>query len=236
MRIRLFPLPGVVLLPGTTLPLHIFEPRYRAMVADALEGDRTIGMAMMKPGWERSEGPPPIFPVGGAGKIVDAERLSDGRYDIMLEGEFRYRVIDESPPAPYRVARVELLSSIPFPSSSEASKACSDASALFRELAAVMELPPLPEEELGAERLASELALRLRYELSELQSLLETDSLGRRFDVLLSCMREWRERIRSWPRSGPLNRSPVATERRRHPGPSSLVLRACKAPPFSLEV
>lgn len=195
MNIPLFPLPGVVLLPGTILPLHIFEPRYRAMVADALEGDRTIGMAMMKPGWERSDGPPPVFPVGGAGKIVDAERLSDGRYDILLEGEFRYRVIDESAPAPYRVARVEVLSSIPFPSPSEASAAGSDASSLFRELAAVMELPPLPEEELGAERLASELALRLRYEPSELQALLETDSLPRRFEVLVSRMREWRSRI-----------------------------------------
>lgn len=195
MNIPLFPLPGVVLLPGTILPLHIFEPRYRAMVADALEGDRTIGMAMMKPGWERSEGPPPVFPIGGAGKIVDAERLSDGRYDILLEGEFRYRVIDESAPAPYRVARVELLSSIPFSSPSEASAACADAGSLFRELAAVMELPPLPEEELGVERLASELALRLRYEPAELQALIETDSLPGRFEVLVSRMREWRSRI-----------------------------------------
>ena len=195
MRIPVFPLPGVVLLPGTTLPLHIFEPRYRAMVADALEGDRTIGMAMMKPRWELSKGPPPIFPVGGAGKIVDAERLSDGRYDIVLEGEFRYRVIEESPPAPYRVARVEMLSSTPFPSLSEEAGVCSDASSLFRELASAMELPPLPMEDLGAERLASELALRLRYEPAELQALLETDPLPGRFEVLLARMREWRSRI-----------------------------------------
>ena len=195
VRIPVFPLPGVVLLPGTTLPLHIFEPRYRAMVADALEGDRTIGMAMLKPGWERSDGPPPIFPVGGAGRIAEAERLSDGRYEIVLEGEFRYRVIEEAPPAPYRVARVELLSSIPFPSPSEASAACSEAAALFSELAAVMELPPLPEEDLGAERLASELALRLRYEPADLQALIETDSLPSRFEVLLARMREWQSRI-----------------------------------------
>ena len=52
LRIPLFPLPGVVLLPGTLLPLHIFEPRYRAMVADALAGSRMIGMAMLKAGWE----------------------------------------------------------------------------------------------------------------------------------------------------------------------------------------
>lgn len=195
VKIPLFPLPGVVLLPGTILPLHIFEPRYRAMVADALEGDRAIGMAMMKPGWERSGDTPPIFPVGGAGRIVEAEHLPDGRYNIVLEGEFRYRVVEESPPAPYRIANVDLLSSIPFASASEAAEVCSDASSLYRELAAAMELPPLPEEEHGAERLASELALRLRYDSTELQALIETDSLASRFDVLLARMREWRSRI-----------------------------------------
>lgn len=195
MKIPLFPLPGVVLLPGTILPLHIFEPRYRAMVADALEGNRTIGMAMMKPGWERSGGSPPIFPVGGAGRIVEAEHLPDGRYNIALEGEFRYRVLEESPPAPYRVANVHVLSSIPFTSPSEAAEVCSDASSLFRELAAAMELPPLPEEDLGAERLASELALRIRYDPVELQALIETDSLASRFEALLARMREWRSRI-----------------------------------------
>ena len=78
-RIPLFPLPDVVLLPGTLLPLHIFEPRYRAMVADALAGDRTIGMAMIRPGRESSGPTPKIHPVGGAGRIVEAEELSDDR-------------------------------------------------------------------------------------------------------------------------------------------------------------
>lgn len=195
-KIPLFPLPGVVLLPGTILPLHIFEPRYRAMVADALDGDRTIGMAMMRPGWEESAHSPPIFPVGGAGRIVEAEQLTDGRYNIVLAGEFRYRVVEESPPAPYRVARVEPLASTPFPSSSRAAAVCSEAANLFLELGDAMELPPLPEEELEVERLASELALRLRYEPAELQAFLETDSLPDRFALLLARMREWRERIR----------------------------------------
>jgi Lon protease-like protein len=78
-RIPLFPLPGVVLLPGTTLPLHIFEARYRAMVAVALAGDRTIGMAMLKPGWEAADEDPRIYSIGGAGEIVDSEQLDDGR-------------------------------------------------------------------------------------------------------------------------------------------------------------
>lgn len=196
MRISLFPLPGVVLLPGTLLPLHIFEPRYRAMVADALEGDRTIGMAMLRPGWELSGDSPPILPVGGAGRIVASERLPDGRYDIVLQGEFRYRVIEESPPAPYRVARVDRLASTPFPTPSDEAAVRLEAAGLFRELEKAMELPPLPDEEMVAERLASQLALRLRYEAAELQAFLEADSLPDRFEVLLSRMREWRERIR----------------------------------------
>ena len=166
------------------------------MVADALEGERTIGMAMMRPGWERAGANPPIFAVGGAGRIVDSETLPDGRYNIVLEGEFRYRVLDESPPAPYRVGRVEVIPSVPFSDPSREAAAVAETSALFTALSKAMELAPLPEERLSAERLASELALRLRYDAAELQALLKTDSVSDRFDALLSRMREWDGRIR----------------------------------------
>ncbi|HEX5133788.1 MAG TPA: LON peptidase substrate-binding domain-containing protein [Thermoanaerobaculia bacterium] len=195
-RIPLFPLPGVVLLPGTFLPLHIFEPRYRAMVADALSGENTIGMAMLKSGSERAGAVPEIFPIGGAGRIIASERLSDGRYDIVLQGVFRYRVLDESPPSPYRVARVEEIESIPFRTDAEASRVSAEARSLFSEISGAMSLPPLPEETLSPERLGSELALRLRYEPSELQELLELDSLPARLDTLTTRMREWQDRIR----------------------------------------
>jgi uncharacterized protein len=195
-RIPLFPLPGIVLLPGTLLPLHIFEPRYRAMVADALAGDQTIGMAMLKPGWERAGATPAIFPIGGAGRIVASEELPDGRYDIVLEGEFRYRVLDEAPPAPYRVARVEEIRSVPFPTADEAARVGREAARLFREIAGAISLPPLPEEDVPAERLASELALRLRYEPTELQSLLETDAVSARLQAVVERMNDWQNRIR----------------------------------------
>ena len=71
-RIPLFPLPGVVLLPGALLPLHIFEPRYRAMVAEALAGDGTIGMAMIRADSGPVAPTPEIHPVGGAGRIVES--------------------------------------------------------------------------------------------------------------------------------------------------------------------
>jgi uncharacterized protein len=195
-RIRLFPLPDVVLLPGTLLPLHIFEPRYRAMVADALEGDRTIGMAMLKSGWERTPENPGIHSIGGAGEIVESERLDDGRYNILLEGRFRYRVLaEEGPASPYRTASVEVIDSTPFPSPEEEGRACGAATEVFGRLLGKLELPPVPEGPLSSERLASELALRLRYTPAELQSLLETDSLAARFEALIGRMSEWERQI-----------------------------------------
>lgn len=191
----LFPLPGVVLLPGTLLPLHIFEERYRAMVADALRGDRTIGMAMLRAGWETSTEDPQIHSVGGAGEIVESEELEDGRYNILLQARFRFRVLEESPARPYRVARVEEVRSVPFADSGEQSRASSRAVELFRDLARDLELPPLPSETLATERLASEIALRLRYTPQELQSILETDALAARFETLTGRMLEWKARL-----------------------------------------
>src|SRR5512134_2216313 len=86
-KIPIFPLPNVVLFPKVFLPLHIFEPRYRAMVDDALAGDRIIGMVLLRPGYEANyEGRPPVYAVGCAGSITHAERRDDGRFNIVLHG------------------------------------------------------------------------------------------------------------------------------------------------------
>ena len=104
----IFPLPNVVLFPQVFLPLHIFEPRYRAMVADALTGDRMIGMALLRPGWEGEyEGTPPIYPIGCAGLITFHEPLADGRCNIVLRGVAKFRVLREQDDRLYRVAEVE---------------------------------------------------------------------------------------------------------------------------------
>jgi len=106
--IPLFPLPNVVLFPGVFLPLHIFEPRYRAMTEDALSGDRMIGMALLKPGFEAEyEGRPPIYLVGCVGLITHAERLADGRFNIVLQGVERFRVRDEDGSRIYRLGIIE---------------------------------------------------------------------------------------------------------------------------------
>lgn len=108
--IPIFPLPNAVLFPNVFLPLHIFEPRYREMVSDALAGDRIIGMTLLRPGWEPEyEGRPPVYPIGCAGLITHAERLPDGRFNIVLRGLEKFRIVDEDDSRPYRIAQVDSL-------------------------------------------------------------------------------------------------------------------------------
>lgn len=112
LRIPLFPLPGVTFFPETVLPLHVFEPRYRQMVADCLAGDRWLAVGMLRPGWEKDyQGRPPVHPIAGAGEIIQAEILADGRYNILLDGRSRVRILVEDPPGEraYRLMRAERL-------------------------------------------------------------------------------------------------------------------------------
>lgn len=92
------------------LPLLIFEPRYRKMVADALEGPRLIGMTLLRPGWEADyQGRPPLYPAGCAGYMEQCEPLADGRFQILLRGISRFRILQEHAGEPYRLASVETL-------------------------------------------------------------------------------------------------------------------------------
>jgi Lon protease-like protein len=92
LRVPVFPLAGALLFPRTRLPLHIFEPRYREMVRDAMQGDRLI--AMIQP--RDSREPPGLFAIGCLGHIADCEPLEDGRFNIELEGVGRFRVMREA--------------------------------------------------------------------------------------------------------------------------------------------
>jgi uncharacterized protein len=108
--IPIFPLQDVMLFPNVSRPLHIFEPRYRAMVADALKGDRIIGMVLLQPGYESDyEGRPPVYAIGCAGVITDVEALPDGRYLIMLRGLVKFRVNSEDQSRVYRLAHVQAI-------------------------------------------------------------------------------------------------------------------------------
>lgn len=105
-RVSIFPLTGAILYPGLGLPLHIFEPRYRALVKDALARDRRIGM--IQP--QRPEEGAPLYTVGCLGKIGDVEALEDGKFNIVLHGESRFRLLRElDVVTPFRQIEAELI-------------------------------------------------------------------------------------------------------------------------------
>jgi len=104
-RISIFPLAGAVLYPGLQLPLHIFEPRYKAMISDALARDRRIGMIQPQQAGEGA----PLYAVGCLGKIGEVEALPNGRFNLVLEGEARFRLIREREvTTPFRQVDAEL--------------------------------------------------------------------------------------------------------------------------------
>jgi len=110
-RLAIFPLPHCVLLPGGLLPLHVFEPRYREMTRDCLNGNRMMAIARLKPGYETDyDGRPPVLPSCGLGRIIASEELPDGRYHILLRGVARVRITEElAPITAYRQVRASLL-------------------------------------------------------------------------------------------------------------------------------
>lgn len=107
----IFPLPALTFFPHTSLPLHIFETRYRAMISDCLARDRRLAVVGLKPGYEATyEGKPAVYEVAGAGEIVQWERLATGRYNILLKGDCRIRIEAELPTDTlYRLVRARVL-------------------------------------------------------------------------------------------------------------------------------
>lgn len=114
-RLKVFPLPEGVLLPGGALPLRVFEPRYRALVREALRGDRVLAVAMLAPGWEAGyAGRPPLRPIAGAGLLEEAERQPDGTYHVLVRGVARVRLGREHRPEKlYREIEASLVEEIP---------------------------------------------------------------------------------------------------------------------------
>ena len=113
--VPLFPLPNVVLFPRAVLPLHIFEERYKSMTSHALEGERQVAMALLKPGWEKHYyGRAAIEPVVCVGTILSHEKLPDGKYNFLLQGTRRARIVREMCCSePYRLARLEPVAEVP---------------------------------------------------------------------------------------------------------------------------
>src|SRR4029453_8405724 len=137
-HVPLFPLPNVVLFPRAVLPLHIFEERYKAMTAAALRGDRQIAMALLCPGWERDySAKPPLESVVCIGTVLTHEKLPDGKYNFLLQGHTRARIVREigGGHKPYRVAELEPIV--------ETEVAESDLNAVRQRLSAMFDRRPL---------------------------------------------------------------------------------------------
>jgi Lon protease-like protein len=190
----LFPLPTVVLFPNVFLPLHIFEPRYREMIADAVASDRMIGMVLLRPGWQDDyEGRPPVYPIGCSGVITHHAQLADGRYHLVLRGVERFRITSENHDRSYRRATIERL-----PEPAPAPGDCTALKGHRSKLEALL----APAGERGAERLpdlriptampdedlVNALAQYLDLEPLEKQALLEQQSLRARAESLVELL------------------------------------------------
>lgn len=178
----LFPLPNLVFFPNTRLPLHVFEPRYRQMVKDAMEGDQRIGIVLLRPGWESDYfGAPEVFECGTLGTIEQAVPLEDGRFNIILRGDVRFRILDEVSRVPYRTARVV--------AEPENAREAADAYAQREWLADLSkqyltylpEQTPVPEiETVNLDSLTNALIMSLNLDVAEKQNLLEMSDVMQR--------------------------------------------------------
>jgi Lon protease-like protein len=189
--IPIFPLPNVTFFPQTLLPLHVFEPRYRKMTANCLGGDRLMGVSLLKDGWQKDYfGRPPICKTFGVGKIVDYEQLKDGRYNIILEGLFRVRLVQEYPTKQYRTARAEVIQDPPIDHCRpQISQIMKEIQAVTTRIAALMPAMREPIQAAWSSHphplvIASQLAAALVLDAYDRQSILEQDDPMRRLGLI----------------------------------------------------
>ncbi len=186
--IPIFPLPNVVFFPQQILPLYIFEQRYRQMVNDALEGQRLIGVSLIKPGWEDEGVEPEPHDVCGAGEITSVTRLLGGNMNIVLHGLARIRIVRTVQTTPYRIAEVKVLSE-PVEESFEALELAEKARTIFtrtqalkpsaeRQSAQVLKLLANPID------IFNYICAHSDLDIEQKQELLETDDLEVRLRLL----------------------------------------------------
>lgn len=185
-RISIFPLPGALLLPGMDLPLHIFEPRYQAMIHDAMARDRRIGMIQ-----PREEGvKPALFDVGCLGHITHIEALDGGRYNILLKGIARFRVVRElAVPTAFRQIEAdvepvpqedEILSAVERAALEQESRRFAETLGYVVDWTAVSRLDDMA--------LVNGIAQIVPFDPAAKQTLLEADTLGERADRIIQLM------------------------------------------------
>ena len=200
-NVRLFPLPNLVLFPGVIQALHLFEPRYRQLMADALATDELITMSLLQPGWKSELGlEPEIFPTVCVGKIVTHARLEDGRYNLLLMGAQRARIIREIDyDVPYRMAEIELCEEVTECSTAEAAELREKIIRQFRALASCRpqfddeSLEQLLGEDLPLGRLIDLVCYSSGAEPADQQQVLEATEICRRAETVISLLQKQNE-------------------------------------------
>lgn len=211
--IALFPLSNVVLFPGLATPLHLFEPRYRQMAREVLADDRRIGMVVVRPEFaDEMAGDPPVYPIGCWGRVTESHTLPDGRIDIVLQGETRFRIAEELPRAPrqlYRRARVVALDD-PYPEEERERVArlrasiTEDVTVLVRRTQPERAASLRPEFFAGIDDAAFVNLLSNAFALpvEDKQGLLEAETIPARFARLASVLRFQRAELEASPEAG----------------------------------
>ena len=192
-RLSIFPLPGAILFPGLRLPLHIFEPRYRAMVSDALARDQRI--AMIQP-QTTSEGAP-LFRIGCVGKIAEVEALDNGRYNLVLQGLSRFRLVRELRVATvFRQIEAELITDAEHDALSAIERAAFEREARSFAVSQGYAVDWDSVEKLDDAALINGVALIAPFDIAAKQALLEADTLATRCDLLIQLMQFFGRRDR----------------------------------------
>lgn len=185
-RLAIFPLAGAVLFPRMHLPLHIFEPRYRAMVSEAMARDQRIGMIQPSGPGE----PPPLYAIGCIGRIAEIEALEDGRFNIILVGESRFRIARElEVPTLFRQVEAEPIAepqADPALAPSERAALELEARAFADALGYAVEWDAVTT--LDDETLVNAIAQIAPFDPAAKQALLETDGLADRSELVIQLM------------------------------------------------
>jgi uncharacterized protein len=191
MRAPLFPIAGAILFPRAQLPLHIFEPRYREMVRDAVDGDGRIAIVQPQLVEVEDDRNQPVYPVGCVGEIVGLEELEDGRFNIVLNGSNRFRIISEVDlETPYRNADLDVgafndrepepLGMVQRAEVEREARRLGEALGLAVDWSAVSRLDD--------EMLVNAIAQVAPFDVSAKQALLEAETLDARTDLLVQLM------------------------------------------------
>ncbi len=184
-RLSIFPLPGAILFPGMHLPLHLFEPRYRALVSDAMARDRRIGMIQPKGGGDRPE----LFDLGCVGRIAEVEALDDGRYNLILEGTSLFRVVRElDVTTQFRQVEAELLPNVEDETLSLGRRASLEAESRRFAEAAGYQVDWDQVGELDDQTMTNGIAQIAPFDAAAKQALLEAGGIEERAELLIQLM------------------------------------------------